>query len=118
VPTFSRDLVTNNLKVATHFVGDRITARRQGADELPESGHGRVMHRDGATVAVARDAEGRLHAVDAVCTHLGCIVGFNDAEQTWDCPCHGSRFTLDGAVLDGPASSPLAPVEMPAEPMP
>jgi Rieske Fe-S protein len=48
-----------------------------------------------------------LHAVSPVCTHLGCHVKFNHAEKTWDCPCHGSRFGLDGAVLDGPAAQNL-----------
>ena len=55
-----------------------------------------------------RDPQGTLHAVSSVCTHLGCLVKFNNAEKTWDCPCHGSRFGVDGAVLDGPATRPLA----------
>jgi nitrite reductase/ring-hydroxylating ferredoxin subunit len=112
VPSITRDLVTNNLKVASRFVGDRIKARRQDADDLPAAGAGRVIQKGGRTIAVARDVQGQLHAVDAVCTHLGCIVGFNDGEQTWDCPCHGSRFALDGAVLDGPATSPLERVDL------
>ena len=74
------------------------------------SGQGRVVHRDGATLAVGRDQAGQLHSLNAMCTHLGCVVGFNEAEQTWDCPCHGSRFELDGTVLDGPASAPLTSV--------
>jgi Rieske Fe-S protein len=58
-------------------------------------------------MAVHRGEDGTLHAVSPVCTHLGCLVGFNGAEQTWDCPCHGSRFRPDGTVIRGPASRPL-----------
>jgi glycine/D-amino acid oxidase-like deaminating enzyme/nitrite reductase/ring-hydroxylating ferredoxin subunit len=63
----------------------------------------------GQRCAVYRDNSGDLHAVSATCTHLGCTVAFNDAEKTWDCPCHGSRFAPDGTVLHGPATHPLAP---------
>lgn len=59
-------------------------------------------------VAAYRDDE-ELHLVSAVCTHMGCVVAWNDVEQTWDCPCHGSRFTPDGEVLNGPAVDPLEP---------
>lgn len=62
----------------------------------------------GERLAVYRDPKGDLHAVSSVCTHLGCTVRFNHAETTWDCPCHGSRFAIDGRVLDGPATRALA----------
>jgi Rieske Fe-S protein len=62
-------------------------------------------------VAVAESDDGVRHTLDARCTHLGCLVRFNDAERTWDCPCHGSRFALDGTVLDGPAREPLRSVD-------
>jgi Rieske Fe-S protein len=66
-------------------------------------------------VAAFRDQSGVLHTVSATCTHLGCLVSFNNAEQSWDCPCHGSRFDVDGRVLHGPAIKDLA-VKQPKSP--
>jgi Rieske Fe-S protein len=66
-------------------------------------------------VAVSRDEHGELHAVSARCTHLGCIVSWNAAERTWDCPCHGSRFEAGGGVVQGPAVRPLSPEAPPGD---
>jgi Rieske Fe-S protein len=65
---------------------------------------GAVIRRGAAKVAVYRDATGELHERSAVCPHLGCIVQWNPAEKTWDCPCHGSRFDRFGSVISGPAN--------------
>ena len=70
-----------------------------------------MLRLGGEKCAVYRDPDGQLHAVSATCTHLGCIVAFNDAEKAWECPCHGSRFDVDGQVLQGPATWPLKPVQ-------
>jgi len=112
VPTLGRKVVVNNAEVATRFVGDRLRslAATAGTDDLLP-GEGRILRDGRRPVAVARGEDGVVHRVSATCTHLGCIVQFNDGDQTWDCPCHGSRFTLDGNVLDGPASQPLAPLD-------
>ncbi|MFD3546348.1 FAD-dependent oxidoreductase [Streptomyces sp. NPDC058655] len=93
-----------------HFVKDRLDALGDGsngpaADLRP--GEGTVVRADGKPCAVHRDDRGELHAVSAVCTHLGCLVAFNNAERTWECPCHGSRFGIDGEILQGPALHPL-----------
>src|SRR6185436_20793524 len=96
-------LVTENAQVAAHFVGDRL---RKGDDRSVEQlapGEGALVRHDGGQVAAYRDEQGELHAVSARCTHLGCLVTWNDAERSWDCPCHGSRFAPDGTVLEGPA---------------
>lgn len=70
-------------------------------------GEGKVMEINREKCAVSRDEKNQLHIVSAVCTHMKCIVNWNDAEKTWDCPCHGSRFRQDGKVIEGPAISNL-----------
>ncbi|UTI66324.1 FAD-dependent oxidoreductase [Paraconexibacter antarcticus] len=102
-------LVTNNLAVQRHLVGDRLaTLLRGGTPDTPLApGEGRVERVRGRAVAVARDRDGVVHRRSATCTHLGCEVRWNGDEQSWDCPCHGSRFGCDGTVLEGPAVDPL-----------
>ncbi len=58
-----------------------------------------------------KEADGTIHILDTTCTHLGCEVEWNEAERSWDCPCHGSRFSFDGTVLEGPAQEPLKKLE-------
>ncbi|SFU57889.1 FAD-dependent oxidoreductase [Pseudoduganella namucuonensis] len=82
--------------------------------EIP-AGQGAIV-RDGLhKLAVYRDEQGGLHAVSAKCTHLGCVVHWNSAECSWDCPCHASRFATDGTVLHGPAALPLAEAALPED---
>ncbi len=83
-----------------------------GAGETPESlapGTGGICVRSGEPVAAFRDWDGTLRVLTSACTHRGCPVAWNPTEQTWDCPCHGSRFGTDGRVLHGPATKPLEP---------
>ncbi|HZJ57419.1 MAG TPA: Rieske 2Fe-2S domain-containing protein [Clostridia bacterium] len=75
-------------------------------------GEAKVFDVDGKRRGAFRDKDGRVHLVDLVCTHMGCEPQWNTAEQSWDCPCHGSRFTYDGQVLEGPAKKPLANAEI------
>ena len=77
------------------------------ADELAP-GEGGIMRSGLVKLAVARDEDGTVHQRSAVCPHLGCLVHWNGFEKCWDCPCHGSQFAPDGAVLNGPAVTPLA----------
>ncbi|OKJ94495.1 [Fe-S]-binding protein [Streptomyces sp. CB03234] len=95
--------------VVKHFVGDRLPASHADSVEDIAPGTGAVVRVDGRRCAVYRDEDGAVHAVSARCTHLGCIVHFNDAERNWECPCHGSRFATDGTVVQGPANRPLEP---------
>jgi glycine/D-amino acid oxidase-like deaminating enzyme/nitrite reductase/ring-hydroxylating ferredoxin subunit len=96
-----------------NFVGHMIKDWARGAEirdraEIPRD-HGAIMRDGVAPVAVYRDVDGKLHELSAVCTHLGCVVQWNAGEKSWDCPCHGSRFGIDGAILNGPAHAPLTP---------
>ncbi|MBM7118404.1 FAD-dependent oxidoreductase [Archangium primigenium] len=104
----ARDFVQENADVAFHFVADRLS--RPDARDLSEvpAGEGRIVEVEGEKVAVYRDDGGGVHAVSPVCTHLGCHVHWNTAERSWDCPCHGGRFSPTGEVLNGPALKPLA----------
>jgi Rieske Fe-S protein len=74
-------------------------------------GQGAIVRRGLRKIAVYRDERGDLHERSAYCTHLGCVVAWNRAERTWDCPCHGSRFDVDGGVVHGPAIAPLGEVD-------
>jgi nitrite reductase/ring-hydroxylating ferredoxin subunit len=98
-----------NIGVAGHYVMDRIAAVRAPAAGSLRAGEGAVVKHDGVPAACYRDEDGALHAVSPTCTHLRCQVTFNAAERSWDCPCHGSRFDIDGRVLEGPAVHDLTP---------
>jgi len=100
-------IAAENLDAAAWFVRDRVSGGAvSSADDVPRSA-GRLVETDGEKLAVYRDPQGELHALSPYCTHLGCIVHWNEAEESWDCPCHGGRYTPDGAVLSGPPTAPL-----------
>lgn len=104
-------LVKDNAIVAKEFVRGHLAAGPKKPEELLP-GEGTLTQKGLRKIAVSRDAAGTLHAVSAVCTHLGCVVRWNNGEQTWDCPCHGSRFSRDGKVMQGPAVRDLPVVEL------
>jgi glycine/D-amino acid oxidase-like deaminating enzyme/nitrite reductase/ring-hydroxylating ferredoxin subunit len=99
----------HNVDVAMHMVGDWISPDRVSLDAIPP-GEGRVVRDGMKKMAVYRDPGGTLHYRSAVCTHLRCVVDWNGAEKSWDCPCHGSRFDPMGKVLNGPAIEDLGQV--------
>ncbi|WP_267243437.1 FAD-dependent oxidoreductase [Streptomyces sp. PR69] len=104
--------------VARHYAGDRLhTGHIDSADAVPP-GTGEIVRLGPGRkrCAVYRDETGRASAVAARCTHEGCLVQFNDLERTWECPCHGSRFAVDGSVLQGPATRALEPRTAEGEP--
>ena len=95
--------------VARHLIGDRLKTLKPPSAESLAPGDGGICEWKGEKVAAYRDESGEIHAVSPVCTHVGCLVSFNPAETTWDCPCHGSRYTIDGEVIEGPALRNLEP---------
>lgn len=107
-------MVKDNARVARHLVGDRIARLNAPPIADLQPGDGGIVDSGGDTVAAYRDPAGELHVVSPTCTHLGCTVAWNDAEDTWDCPCHGSRFDVDGTVLNGPATAPLKKLDLAA----
>jgi len=105
--------VEENVDFPKHMAKDWLRPKGEvsSVDDIPR-GQGAVTRVGAQRVAAYRNEEGALQAVSAVCTHLGCLVHFNSAEKSWDCPCHGSRFGTDGAVLHGPATQALAQVAL------
>jgi glycine/D-amino acid oxidase-like deaminating enzyme/nitrite reductase/ring-hydroxylating ferredoxin subunit len=106
-PYGTLDFVRENAKTLVQY-GDWLTPGEAGSAADIPPGEGAIVRRGLIKLAVHRDASGVLHERVAICTHLGCIVQWNSTEETWDCPCHGSRFDPKGQVLSGPAFQPLA----------
>jgi glycine/D-amino acid oxidase-like deaminating enzyme/nitrite reductase/ring-hydroxylating ferredoxin subunit len=100
------NFVRENVTAIKNFAEHLMPGELDSADELTP-GEGGIVRQGMKKLAVSRDADGHLHVCSAVCTHLGCHVHWNSTEQCWDCPCHGSQFDRDGAVLAGPAIAPL-----------
>jgi glycine/D-amino acid oxidase-like deaminating enzyme/nitrite reductase/ring-hydroxylating ferredoxin subunit len=108
-----REFITENVHFPAHLASDRLTSLDVEGTSVDEvvSGDAKILRVDGKKVAAYRDDAGQLFCVSPVCTHMGCDVAWNKAEKSWDCPCHGSRFAPDGAVLNGPAKKPLERVD-------
>lgn len=103
-----------NFDYPYYYVEDRLARVEGDSTRKVRRGQGRIIELDGERVACARDEKGKLTSVSPYCTHMGCLVHWNGAEKTWDCPCHGSRFHPSGDVLTGPAESPLEPHKKPS----
>jgi glycine/D-amino acid oxidase-like deaminating enzyme/nitrite reductase/ring-hydroxylating ferredoxin subunit len=102
--------VSENLTAVTNMAQYLMPGEVSSVDEL-EPGQGAIVREGLRKIAAYRAPDGTLFERSAICTHLGCHLAWNSFEQCWDCPCHGSQFAPDGAVLNGPAISPLAAVE-------
>jgi glycine/D-amino acid oxidase-like deaminating enzyme/nitrite reductase/ring-hydroxylating ferredoxin subunit len=106
------DYLKENKDYPYYLIRDRITRPETRTLSTIPSGAGQIVEVDGRRVAAFRDDDGRLTVLSATCTHMGCQVEWNSAERTWDCPCHGSRFQPTGAVISGPAESPLETIDL------
>ena len=101
-------LIKEGANAARHFIGDRLASGTHSVEDIAP-GEGAIVDLDGEKVAVYRDEQNTVHGVSPVCTHMKCLVGWNPSEKSWDCPCHGSRFSALGKVIHGPAVEDLEP---------
>ena len=106
------DYLKENKDYPYYLIRDRFAGTSGHSLRAIARGHGEVIEVNGQPAAVYRGLDSQIHVRSAICTHMGCYVHFNEAEHTWDCPCHGSRFKVNGDVLAGPAEEPLAPIEV------
>lgn len=104
--TSAKEFVKENSDVAKNFFKDKLEALPNDVDIEP--GEGKIINVEGKRMGAYKDENGKVHVVDTTCTHLGCELHWNNAEKTWDCPCHGSRFTYEGDIVEGPALNPLS----------
>ncbi|MEO5324043.1 FAD-dependent oxidoreductase [Mesorhizobium sp. CC13] len=104
-PTF----ISENLRTGVRLVSDKLfKARIENLADIPDD-EGGIIEFDGELIAVLKQGSEVASAFSASCTHLGCVLGWNPVDRSWDCPCHGSRFDTEGQVIAGPAVSPLRP---------
>jgi len=103
------DYLKENFDYPYYLIKDRLAGPEAKSLRALRRGQGKILELDGKRVAACRHDDGRVTLLSPICTHLGCQVDWNEAERTWDCPCHGSRFTPNGDVLSGPAEAPLVP---------
>lgn len=100
----ARNFIKENIDILAQYIKD-ITGIVEAKDvDNIKAGEGKVIESGGEKIAAYRDPQNGLHLCSAVCTHMDCIVAFNKAERSWGCLCHGSRFTVDGEVIEGPGN--------------
>ncbi|MDO3410130.1 FAD-dependent oxidoreductase [Saccharibacillus sp. CPCC 101409] len=107
--SMNQNIVTG-FKMAKELIAGKFAGAHEKLSNL-EPDQGALVRHHGKKVGAYRDPQGELFLVDTTCTHMGCETAWNEAERSWDCPCHGSRFSYSGEVLEGPAKEPLKRVE-------
>ena len=106
------NVVKESADVVGHLIKDRLFPEKIESLVELSPGEGKVVRFEGHTIAIYKDDNNRIHALNSACTHIKCTVRWNAAEKTWDCPCHGSRFTIDGELLNGPARRNLQQINI------
>lgn len=104
----AKNWIKENTAVAKNLVQGHLSSADKVSLEQIEPGQGKVVEINHEKIAAFRSADNALSLVSAVCPHMKCVVSWNGADATWDCPCHGSRFTTDGDLIEGPAYENLA----------
>lgn len=102
----AKNFIKENSNVAKELIKGKVTRPSNMLEEL-QIDEGKIVMIDHHKTGAYKDHQGKVHLVKPTCTHMGCDVNWNDAERSWDCPCHGSRFSYTGEVLEGPAVEPL-----------
>ena len=102
--------ISQNVNVAKELIKGKIMSPAKNSEILGiKPGEAQIIETDGQKTGAFRDEQDKMHCIDTTCTHMGCEVQWNSAERSWDCPCHGSRFSIDGEVIEGPAIAALKP---------
>jgi glycine/D-amino acid oxidase-like deaminating enzyme/nitrite reductase/ring-hydroxylating ferredoxin subunit len=106
------EFIKENADVAYRFLADRFgTELIDSLNQLPD-GEGKIVEFEGEKLAIYKGSDGTVNALSPVCTHAGCIVSWNAPEKSWDCPCHGGRFSIEGDVLTGPPRKGLEKIDL------
>ncbi|AOT70317.1 FAD-dependent oxidoreductase [Geosporobacter ferrireducens] len=105
----AKNFIVENADVAAEFISGKLMPVPDRID--PQPGEGKIVEVNGQRAGAYKDEAGKVHLVDTTCTHLGCELQWNAAENSWDCPCHGSRYTYDGEIIEGPTVMPLKKIE-------
>jgi len=101
----AKTFIVENLKVAENLLEGKLSSLPEEVDVKPKEA--KIVKIHGERMGIYKDEEGELNIVNTTCPHMGCELNWNEAEKSWDCPCHGSRFTYKGEIIEGPAVEPL-----------
>ena len=106
------NFMSHNAHVVKEFIGKLFPAEKLEELSSLAPGEGKLVAYEGQKLAIFKDGSGNIHAINPVCTHLKCEVKWNNTERSWDCPCHGARYNVDGEVITGPADKDVEKIEI------